>query len=78
MNHLGNKDYDTSRNYNLIMMRNFLLIVMRKAEGVNINGSLIKLNSLGYAGTLAVTNEKALEDLKSFTPIKLLEALAES
>ena len=60
LNHLGYKyDVANHQDYNLILMRNFLLIVFRKSEAVkhpeNPKANLA-MNSIAFAGTMAVRN----------------------
>ena len=50
----------------MILMRNFLFVVMRKAEKVlspNDPKASLAMNSLAYAGTMAVKNEESLKYL---------------
>ena len=67
------------QDYNLILTRHFLLIVFRETDSVkNIENPKvsISMNSLGFAGTMAVKNQESLEYIKELTPIGLLERLA--
>ncbi|TNV76948.1 hypothetical protein FGO68_gene119 [Halteria grandinella] len=70
---------DNHDDYNLILMRDFLLIVMRRQEGVKHSEDPKKniiVNSLGFAGTIAVKNVESLEYLRELGPITVLEAIA--
>lgn len=53
---MGNNVYDEAKNYNLILMRTMMLVVMRKEEGIREDGASVTVNSLGYAGSFAVKN----------------------
>ena len=82
LNFLGYKysqDKNSHQDYNMILTRNFLLIVFRAAEGVkhpeNPKAN-IAMNSLAFAGTMAVKNEDALAYIKELTPIGVLERLS--
>ncbi len=63
----------------MILTRHFLLIVMRECEGIKhpenpkIN---INMNSLAFAGTMAVKNEESLEYIREISPIGLLEKIS--
>lgn len=76
MEALGNNEYDASKNYNVIMMKTMMLVVMRREEGIREDGASITVNSLGFAGTFAVKNVEALELLKKLQPTKVLEMLS--
>ena len=67
------------QDYNLVLTRHFLLIVLRETDSVKSieNPKVsISMNSLGFAGTMAVKNQESLEFIKEITPIGLLERLA--
>lgn len=57
--------------YNLLLTRNWMLIVPRKAE--SYQG--ISINSLGFAGALLVRNEEQLALLKQKQPINILSKI---
>jgi len=74
MEALNNSDYDPNKNYNVVLMKQFMLVVLRSKEGIKdkeANAS-ITVNSLGYAGTFAAKNVESLEFLKREGPTKLL------
>jgi ATP adenylyltransferase len=73
---MNNVNHDHNNNYNLILTRNFMIMAMRSCEGFKEDGVFISMNSLGFAGTMAVKNEESLELLKKKTPIKLLELVS--
>jgi ATP adenylyltransferase len=68
-----------NNDYNIILTKRYMLMVMRQSEGVkneekpNVN---ITLNSLGFAGTMAVKNEESLEYIKELTPLGVLERIS--
>ena len=67
------------QDYNMVITRHFMLIVLRETDSVkNIENPKvsISMNSLGFAGTMAVKNHESLEYIKEITPIGLLERLA--
>jgi ATP adenylyltransferase/5',5'''-P-1,P-4-tetraphosphate phosphorylase II len=74
MEALGNNEYDPTKNYNVILMKHFMLVVMRGMEGYKDPENHVSLgvNSMGYAGSFAVKNHESLELLKKLTPTKLL------
>ena len=75
MENLGNSDYDPSKSYNVILMRHFMLVVLRSKEGIKDKeaNAGVTVNSLGYAGTFAVKNLESLEFLKRIGPTNLLK-----
>lgn len=58
--------------YNLLMTREWMLIVPRKFEEFES----ISVNSLGFAGTLLVKNQQQVQLLKNISPINLLNHVA--
>lgn len=58
--------------YNLLMTREWMLIVPRKFEEFES----ISVNSLGFAGTLLVKNQQQMQLLKNINPINLLNHVA--
>jgi sulfate adenylyltransferase (ADP) / ATP adenylyltransferase len=58
--------------YNLLMTREWMLIVARSQESFES----IAVNSLGFAGALLVRNQQQLELLKQHSPMKLLTNVA--
>eukprot|EP00347_Sterkiella_histriomuscorum_P004117 403361689 len=75
---LRNNEYDETKSYNLILMKNFILTVMREREQIRDQQSetSLNINSLGFAGTFAVKSEESLELLKRLTPLQVLELLS--
>ncbi|MBD2277508.1 ATP adenylyltransferase family protein [Aphanizomenon flos-aquae] len=58
--------------YNLLMTREWMLIVPRKFEEFES----ISVNSLGFAGALLVKNQQQMQLLKNISPINLLNHVA--
>jgi len=58
--------------YNLLVTRDWMLLVPRSREYF----SDISFNSLAFAGSLFVRNEKQLDQIKAFRPIKALKSVA--
>lgn len=58
--------------YNFLATKNWMLIVPRSQESFQN----ISINSLGFAGSLFVRDQTALELLKNITPLKLLTQVA--
>ncbi|KAJ3022061.1 bifunctional AP-4-A phosphorylase/ADP sulfurylase [Thoreauomyces humboldtii] len=56
--------------YNLIMTRQFLLVVPRRSEKTQQG---ISLNSVAFAGMILVKSNEALEEVKRVGPMKMLE-----
>ncbi len=73
---MNNVNHDHNNNYNLILTRKFLLMAMRSCEGIKDEGQFLSVNSLGFAGTLAVKNNEALEVLRKKGPLKVLELVS--
>ena len=73
LKHLGNEDHKLDLNYNLILTRNFMWVVLRKDEGYKEEHMTVTVNSLGFIGTLAVKREDDLKLIKSHGPIGILE-----
>ena len=68
------------QDYNLVLSRHFLFLVRRRSESVKDPErpkATINMNSLGFAGTMAVKNEESLEFIRELTPLGVLERLAE-
>ncbi len=61
-----------SRPYCLLMTREWMLVVPRSKEFFED----ISLNSLAFAGSLFVRNEKQLERLRSFGPLNALKSVS--
>ncbi len=82
LNYLGYKyshEKSNHQDYNLILTRNFLLLIFRSRESVKHpenSKADISMNSLGFVGTMAVKNEESLEYIKQLTPIGVLERLS--
>jgi ATP adenylyltransferase len=66
------KNGKQSAPYNLLMTRNWLLIVPRSAEKYQT----MSINSLGFAGALLVKNEEQLEIIKKEKPLTILEQVS--
>lgn len=73
---LGNGDHSLDTHYNLLLTRNFLIVVLRQAESFSEEGLTITINSLGFAGTHAVKREKDLGLIKKYGPIGILEKVS--
>ena len=58
--------------YNLLITREWMLIVPRKQEEFEC----ISINSLGFAGALLVKNQEQMQLLKNISPINLLSKVA--
>lgn len=58
--------------YNLLVTRDWMMIVLRSQESCQS----IAVNSLGFAGALLVKNSEQLAQLKTLTPLGLLQAVA--
>ena len=58
--------------YNLVLMRRFLLVVMRSQE----SAEGLAFNALAFAGSFAVKSEQALENLRLVSPLRVLEILS--
>lgn len=58
--------------YNLLVTREWMLMIPRKKESYET----ISVNSLGFAGSLLVRNDREMETLKKMGPIALLKDVA--
>lgn len=58
--------------YNLLVTRDWMLLVPRTQEGY----AGISINSLGYAGSLFVRSSEELETVKQVGPMKILEEVS--
>jgi ATP adenylyltransferase len=58
--------------YNLLVTREWMMIVLRSQEGFQGMG----VNALGFAGALLVADAEQLAQLKALSPLQLLEAVA--
>lgn len=58
--------------YNLLVTRGWMMVVPRSQDSFQS----IPVNSLGFAGALLVRNLEQLEQLKTITPLKLLESVS--
>lgn len=72
LKHLGLTSDAEPPTYNLLMTREWIMIIPRSQE--KVNG--ISLNSLAYAGTLLVKDAAQLEQLKQMQPMTLLNQAA--
>ncbi len=61
-----------SRAYNLLVTREWMLLVARSQECF----ASIPVNSLGFAGTLFVRNEQQMQTLKQYGPMSILKNVA--
>ena len=84
---LVNQDHNLDVSYNLLLTQNFLIIVLRQVEAVkevespeNLevkpNLMTVTLNSLGFAGTLAVKREEDLKLIQKYSPLGILERVS--
>lgn len=63
--------------YNLVLMRRFLLMVMRSKDGFEHPGKpKLAFNALAFAGTFAVKSDEALAYLTELTPLTALREIA--
>jgi ATP adenylyltransferase len=58
--------------YNLLMTRDWLLVVPRSRESVDGDAGKISINALGFAGTLLAKNEAQRDWLRQRSPLDLL------
>jgi len=66
------ENHEQSGAYNLLITREWMLIVPRQFEGF----AEISVNSLGFAGALLVKNQQQMQLLKNISPINLLNNVA--
>lgn len=52
---------DNVNDHNMLLMKNFLIVVPRSAEGYKEDEASVTVNSLGFVGTLAVKAEADLD-----------------
>lgn len=64
----------TATPYNLLVTRNWMLLVPRKQEKFHSIG----INSLGFAGALLVKNQQERQLLTHYQPLQVLAAVAQS
>jgi len=65
--------------FNMYVTRNLMFIVKRACNSVqsaDVSEAIVDINTLGFAGTLAVKNQASLDFLKAETPINLLNKVA--
>jgi len=63
--------------FNFWMTPRMMFIAERTSAEVRGSGEArVDINTLGFAGTLAVKNEASLEMVKQMTPVQLLRAVA--
>lgn len=55
---LGNKEHDKNKSYNFLILKEFVLMVQRQFDKVQLEGIEFGFNSLAYSGTLAVKTEE--------------------
>lgn len=72
LNLYSRSDHQLQGAYNLLITRQWMLMVPRKQEQFES----IPVNSLGFAGTLFVRNQEQLERLKAMRPLRLLKEVA--
>jgi ATP adenylyltransferase len=72
MNQNPQKEARQSGPYNLIITRNWMLLIPRTTEF--FQG--ISINALGFAGSLLVRNKRQMEEIKSHGPMKVLRETA--
>jgi ATP adenylyltransferase/5',5'''-P-1,P-4-tetraphosphate phosphorylase II len=58
--------------YNVIITKQFVLVVPRTASGTTIDGVHIEFNSLAFVGHLATKSEESLELITKTGPLKIL------
>jgi ATP adenylyltransferase/5',5'''-P-1,P-4-tetraphosphate phosphorylase II len=73
---LGNESHSQDVSYNLLIFKNFLLIVLRRVEAVKEENRTVTVNSLGFAGTHAVKREEDLELIIKYSSIGILELVS--
>jgi ATP adenylyltransferase len=69
---VGVRDQRQSGAYNLLMTRQWMLLVPRTQE----HFESISVNSLGFAGALLVQNEEQMKILKNYGPLTVLRGVA--
>jgi ATP adenylyltransferase len=69
---VGLEDNQQSRAYNLLVTREWMLLVPRSQECFES----IPVNSLGFAGTMFVRNEQQMQILKQYGPMSVLKNVA--
>ena len=63
--------------YNLVLMRRFLLLVMRSKDAFDRPGKpKLAFNALAFAGTFAVKSDEALAHLAELTPLAVIKEIA--
>ncbi|YAI82129.1 MAG: ATP adenylyltransferase family protein [cyanobacterium endosymbiont of Rhopalodia sterrenbergii] len=60
--------------YNLLITRKWMMIIERSQASYES----IPVNSLGFAGTFLIKNEKQMEQLKELTPLRILHNVAKN
>lgn len=60
--------------YNLLVTREWMMIIERSQASYES----IPVNSLGFAGTFLVKNQKQMEQLKELTPLRILHNVAKN
>lgn len=69
---LSEVDGESSGPYNLLVTRNWLLLVPRSRESFRS----ISINALGFAGSFFVRNERQLQVIKRYGPLTVLKNVA--
>lgn len=75
---LDNSEHNVDQSYNLLLFKNFLLIVNRSIEAFKEDVRTVTVNSLGFAGTLAVKREEDIELIKTYGPLGILSRVSSS
>ena len=75
---LDNSEHNMDQSYNLLLFRNFLLIVNRSIEAVKEDVRTVTVNALGFAGTLAVKREEDIELIKTYGPLGILSRVSQN
>ena len=73
LQYLELNEEDESASWNMWLTNKMMMVAQRKEPTVRGEGDAkIDINTLGFAGTMAVKNEASLTFLKELTPIGVL------
>jgi ATP adenylyltransferase/5',5'''-P-1,P-4-tetraphosphate phosphorylase II len=76
LEYLDNEEHSHDVSYNLLVFKNFMLIALRRVEGITEENRTVTVNSLGFAGTHAVKREEDLELWSKYSSIGILEQVS--
>ena len=74
---LGNQDHSQDKSYNFLLFDTLMLIVPRTLDTYKEDGLAVGVNSLGFAGTLAVMREEDKQLIEKYGPLGILQKLGE-